>query len=153
MIEDVDTVPVGNYDPIVILISSDEVTPGYEEALEMLNKVERFKDVQKIGVANFNCWKTVFDKQKYIPKVLREFAGNNVIVFYENKEGYQHWESLGGGLYNLENKDGYTWECPVLGMMEMRYIENGKLKSIPVEKKKEYTDNTSSSLTDMLGID
>lgn len=137
MLEDIDTTPEGNYDPIVVLVSSDEVSPGYEAALKAFEKDGRFKNVQRIGIAdlsyfsdsNASYWSSHCNDPQYeidrrAPKVLGKFAGENVALFILDAR-YYSW-CTASSWKTTEYKDEYTWFCPVLNMMELRYTEDGQ---------------------------
>lgn len=135
MLEDIDTTPEGNYDPIVVFFSSDEVSPGYETALKAFEKDGRFKDVQRIGIADLchdgssSYWSNHYtciegEVNRRAPKVLTEFAGKNVALFISDAK-YNSW-CTASHWKTTEYKDDYTWFCPVLNMMELRYIEDGQ---------------------------
>lgn len=130
MLEDIDTTPEGNYDPIVVLFSSDEVSPGYKNELKDLKKDGRFKNVQRIGIADLsydgNRYNDSRDScnfmmERHTPKVLKEFAGENVALFVSDANRDAWWTSSDYG--RTETKSYYTWFCPVLSMMELRYTE------------------------------
>lgn len=132
MIEDIDTTPEGNYDPIVILISSTEVSPDYEDQFEEFIKDGRFENVQRIGVAdlcNFesfyrdNCGEDETDIiEETVPEILKVFAGGNVAA-YISDDWNTSW-CTDSAWEVTETDADYTWFCPVLSMMELRYTEN-----------------------------
>ena len=140
MIEDIDTTPEGNYDPIVILISSTEVSPDYEDQFEEFIKDGRFKNVQRIGVADLRNYESFYNNnsgfcgpsleevvEETAPEILNEFAGENVAVYIDDDWNISwctnsDWEVI-------ETKTEYTWFCPLLSMMELRYTENGKRRT------------------------
>lgn len=141
MLEDIDTTPEGNYDPIVILLSTDEVSPGYKDALKAFVKNGRFNNVQRIGIADLNGFRAYYRSAHYTykpkevvdkkaPKVLKEFAGENVALFIDD-DWNTSW-CTNSEWYVTETKDDYTWFCPVLSMMELRYTENGQQHASPV---------------------
>lgn len=58
---------------------------------------------------------------------MREFAGGNVAVYISDD-----WNTRWGTDSNwevTETKEEYTWFCPVLSMMELRYTENGQRRT------------------------
>ena len=141
MLEDVDTTPEGNYDPIVVLISSNKVSPDYEDELEEFKKDGRFKNVQRIGIADISHFESYYNHNSFgmnsmspkevvnelAPEILREFAGGNVAVYISDDWNTSwctdsDWEVT-------ETKEEYTWFCPVLSMMELRYTENGQRRT------------------------
>ncbi len=141
MLEDIDTTPEGNYDPIVVLMSTDEVSPEYKNALNSFVKDGRFKNVQRIGIADLNGFRAYYRSAHYTyepaqvvnkkaPKVLKEFAGEKVALFIDD-DWNTSW-CTNSEWYVTETKDDYTWFCPVLEMMELRYTENGQLYTSPV---------------------
>ena len=144
MLEDVDTTPEGNYDPIVVLISSDEASPVYKDELKELDKAGRFSNVQRIGIADlyrdgtyyaYHCTDDEQDRQNLInnkaPKILKEFAGDNIALYIEDVN-CETWCTVEHGWDKVETHKGYTWFCPVLNMMELRYTENGQRNANPV---------------------
>lgn len=143
MIEDIDTTPEGNYDPVVILISSDEVSPGYKNALKMFEKDGRFNNIQKIGIADlsYDGSSSYYASHSYgcdykaevnrrAPKILKEFSGENVVLYIDDIK-YESW-CASFGWNKLETKEDYTWFCPVLNMMELRYTEDGQQYTCPI---------------------
>lgn len=136
MLEDIDTTPEGNYDPIVVLISSDEVSPGYKNELKILKNNGRFKDIQRIGIADLSYdgsssyWSNNYTGNKEAqvnskaPQILKEFAGNNITLFISDIK-YDSWCTVSNWI-TTEYKDEDTWFCPVLSMMELRYTEDEK---------------------------
>ena len=134
MLEDIDTTPDGNYDPIVVLISSDEVTPGYINALEAFKEDGRFKDIQTIGISDlwydghrYRVNSPEYEINVHAPKILKEFAGENVAVYIEDYD-YSSWctSSSSGRTETTAEYSENTWFCPVLNMMELRYTEDGQ---------------------------
>jgi len=140
MLEDVDTTPEGNYDPIVVLISSSEVSPDYEDEFENFKQNGRFKNVQRIGIADLQCYESFYNQnigfmgsspeevvEEHAPEILKEFAGEHVALYIDDDWNTSwctatDWE-------RTETKEEYTWFCPVLSMMELRYTENGQTRS------------------------
>jgi len=134
MLEDIDTTPEGNYDPIVVLISSDEVSPGYEKELEALKENGRFKNVQRIGIVDldYDCRRYSvndyeYEMNKHTPQVLKKFAGEKVALFVYDYD-YETWCTFSehGKTTDMTRDHDDTWFCPVLGMMELRYTEDEK---------------------------
>lgn len=135
MLDDMDTTPEGDFDPVVVLFSTDEVSPGYKEELESFVADGRFKDVQRIGIADLNGVKAYYRSFNYIyepevvvnkniPEVLTEFAGENVALFIKDERNSSWCTKTEWGA--TETRDGATWFCPVLNMLELRYTEDGK---------------------------
>ena len=144
MLEDIDTTPEGNYDPIVVLISSTGVSPDYEDNLEEFLEDGRFTDIQRIGIAGLFCGKAFYKNnnsflkmfpgvdygttiKEHAPEILKEFAEDNIALYIEDDWNTSwctatHWEVT-------ETKDEYTKFCPVLSMMELRYTDNDKAYS------------------------
>lgn len=136
MLEDIDTTPDGNYDPVVILISSYEVSPGYAENLEELKKDGRFNKIQRIGVADlsYDGSSSYFsnhytgDKKREVntraPKILKEFAGDKIALYISDIK-HDSWCTTSNWA-PTEYKDEDTWFCPILSMINLRYTdENG----------------------------
>lgn len=140
MMEDIDTTPEGNYDPIVILISSTEVSPDYEDQFEEFIKDGRFKNVQRIGVADLSNYESFYNQnsgstgpsleevvEETAPEILKEFAGENIAVYIDD-DWNTSW-CTNSNWKVIETKAEYTWFCPVLSMMELRYTENGQKRT------------------------
>ncbi len=138
MLKDVDTTPDGNYDPVVIFISSSGVTPGYERELAELRGNGRFKNIQMIGVVDLvyggdhpycnnhhgdiNEINLIMNRK--IPKTLSEFAGDKVLLFISDIK-YDSWCAK-NEWKPTEYKNKTTWFCPILDMIKLRYSENGQ---------------------------
>ena len=67
---------------------------------------------------------------KKAPKVLKEFAGEKVALFIDD-DWNTSW-CTNSEWHVTETKDDYTWFCPVLKMMELRYTENGQQHISPI---------------------
>lgn len=151
MLEDIDTTPEGNYDPIVILISSDKVSPGYKKELKKLNEDGRFKNIQKIGIADlvydghrYRVNSLQYEMERHIPNILKEFAGENVALFVVDDD-YCTW-CTNNDYGRTDTPSDYTWYCPVLNMMELRYTEEGQMHTSRICKN----DISDSLNTDLI---
>lgn len=133
MLEDIDTTPEGNYDPIVVFITNDDVSPGYKKELEIFLEDGRFKNIQRIGIADWYYDSESFTAygiteggiNRHTPEVLREFAKKNVVLYVEDRN-YNSWCVDTSKYGHTETKYDYSWYCPVIELMELRYTEDGQ---------------------------
>ena len=62
--------------------------------------------------------------ERHSPKILKEFAGNNVALYVVDNNYESWWTNSNYG--RTETRSDYTWFCPVLDMIELRYTEDGQ---------------------------